>query len=57
MATIARTMLDKNARPILLDKNDKRISKNVGGGIQTTISICHENSVVIPESTIVALIS
>ena len=46
-----------NNIPGPLVKNEIKLSKNVGGGIQTTISTSQINSVVIPESVIIALIS
>ena len=57
IATIVKIILDKNAKPIPLPINYKRFSINVGGGIQTTILTSHTNSVVIPESTMITLIS
>ena len=50
------TIPDKNKIPNPLVRNDIKLSNNVGGGIQTTISISQIKSVEIPESTIVAVI-
>ena len=47
---------DKNRIPNPLVKNDTKLSNNVGGGIQTTMSISQMKSVETPESIIVAVI-